>query len=465
MANDIDQMAELHALLDPLMDSGVLSREECDELCERLNEFLNAVRAPHIPNGESYWQHFQGLFDFKQHPQGKTPMNAANLCPEPKGLLELANLLRLLYNRNVAQQTRMGEGERAQQIRAARSGLARALGLPPPAPNRTDLAIVRNASEGNNAISCGYRHWSTAERENVVLWKENHPTNLDTWQLRATWRRPANDPLFDIRVVDFDSTMSDDIILERFLQRIDSRTRFVSFSETANSTGFRIPEFVIRRIWNHVQNLNNCHVHIDGTMAWGARAIDLLNLGCHSFTSSAHKWFLGPKETGILYMHPDKVGNFTPSIFAYDYAINLRQWNNLPNDALRFELLGQRDDVNIITLAWTQMMWDALEGRNPYQRVSDLAQHLKTELRRHDWDLITPVDQNRSLGVVRVIAEPDDQDMSLYEWMYDVKNIAGSGGKTPDNKETFRLCPHIYNTLEDVNNAINGMNEWSESGK
>src|SRR5207245_1829993 len=102
----------------------------------------------------------------------------------------------------------------------------------------------------------------------------------------------------------------------------------------------------------HVQNERlNCHVHIDGTMEWGARAVDLSRPRCHSFVSSAHKWFLGPKETGILYMSPDKVQNFAPSIFAYDYKIEIGNWADMPKSALRFELLGQRDDVNIITLA------------------------------------------------------------------------------------------------------------------
>ena len=51
---------------------------------------------------------------------------------------------------------------------------------------------------------------------------------------------------------------------------------------------------------------------------------------------------------------------------------------------------------------------------------------------------------------------------SLYEWMYENKaiRIAGSGGGDTPKEETFRLCPHIYNTLADVDRAIEGMNRW-----
>jgi selenocysteine lyase/cysteine desulfurase len=457
MGNDLDNMPQVHALLDPLRDGYVLSAEQCDELCQKVDAFLIAVWGKDLC-GEDYWQHFQGLFDFKQPGiTGVTPMNAANLCPEPRALLEVANFLRLEYNKNVAQQTRMARGARVRQLEAARSALANALSL----RNEGDLAIIRNASEGNNAISCGYRGWcrttNPAEREDVVLWAENHPTNLEAWRLRAGWE--LNVPLFEIKVVEFASTLSDDLIAKAFIEKIGPRTRFVSFSETANSTGFRMPEAVIKKIWDHVQKEEgrNCHVHIDGTMAWGARPINLSNFGCHSFVSSAHKWFLGPKETGILYMSPDKVRNFAPSIFAYDYKIEIGKWHDLPKNALRFELLGQRDDVNIITLAFTQMMWNvlALANRNPYQRVSHLAQYLKELLEKHSWTLITPTDPDRSWGVVRVEALQGSRAESLYHWLYDKRRIAGSG-----DSKTFRLCPHIYNTLADIQSAVDGMNEW-----
>jgi hypothetical protein len=139
------------------------------------------------------------------------------------------------------------------------------------------------------------------------------------------------------------------------------------------------------------------------------------------------------------------------------FGILIGEWTAMPQNALRFELLGQRDDVNIITLAWTQMMWNVLARRSPYQRVSDLAQYLKAKLAepRDRWPLITPKGPERSWGVVRVSAPQGTRTKSLYDWLYENKRIAGSG-----NKETFRLCPHIYNTLEDVNRAVDGMNAW-----
>ena len=44
------------------------------------------------------------------------------------------------------------------------------------------------------------------------------------------------------------------------------------------------------------------YCHVDGAQSWGALVVDLHEIGCDSFAASAHKWFMGPKEVGILYV-------------------------------------------------------------------------------------------------------------------------------------------------------------------
>ncbi|MGJ5241621.1 aminotransferase class V-fold PLP-dependent enzyme, partial [Bradyrhizobium oligotrophicum] len=319
---------------------------------------------------------------------------------------------------------------------------------------------LRNASEANNAVNCGYRGWRAGQpAENVVLWTENHPTNLAAWELR---RRGAP---FEIRMVNFQYGESDDQIADAFIRNIDVNTRFVSYSAISNGKGFRIPDRVMKRIWDHAAGFDHCHVHVDGTMVWGARPVNLEHEPlCHSFVSSCHKWFLGPKETGILYMHPSKVQNFTPSIFAYDYKIEIPE--QLPNTALRFELLGQRDDVNIITLALTQIVWRELAlgvgSYNPYQRVQELGNYLVDKLTgrqppERPWELLTPASPDRRWGIVRVSA-PRGSKPPLEQWLFDNKIVGGGGAG-----DEFRLCPHIYNTRADIDRVVGEMDAWRNS--
>lgn len=414
---------------------------------------------------EKDWEDLQKHWGFASASPRITPMNAANLCPRPTALVQAINSMRLDYNLNVAQQKRTRDGRRVKELDLARRFVALGVGLP---QDSEDLVIVRNASEGNNLINRGFMNWSKDGRDNVVVWTQNHPTNLEAWKMRAEWNRarPSDQRrLFEIRPVtpDFNKEgVTDDDIADAFIEKIDDRTRFVTFSETSNGNGQRIPDKAIERIWNRVTSRHpNCHVHIDGTMTWGARRVNLGTPHCHSFVSSSHKWFVGPKETGMLYMSEDKVKNFMPSIFAYDYKIEYpNPWTTMPDTALRFQLLGQRDDVNIIALIYSQIFWLLLHRWKPYERVAHLAAELKKAVQKDGWTLISPENPDHSSGVVWIEA-PEKRLPTLYEYLYDNPRFrvgAGGGG------DKLRLCPHIYNTESDIRQVVRVMNHWRAGG-
>ncbi|MBC3918828.1 aminotransferase class V-fold PLP-dependent enzyme [Undibacterium sp. CY18W] len=470
-----DCQLQLQSSLEPLLEAGFISHDCYAKVYAELDQFYALLRAEDTDSDE-YWTIFQRQFDFINAGPGtvKVPMNAANLCPEPRPLLIAANTLRFEFNRNVAQQTRMRGGPRAQQFDQAREALAVSLGI----KNSKDLAIVRNASEANNAINGGYRKWSKpgadGTRDNIVLWDQNHPTNLAAWQLRGgkIVKEPTHDSgegghIFDIHLVRLPEKIRPEQVAEYFITHINEHTRFVSFSETSNGNGMRIPEMAIQSIWKHVKEnaaLHNCHIHIDGTMAFGARQLDFSQPFCHSFVSSCHKWFLGPKETGILYVDPAKAKNFEPNIFAYDYKIDILNWNNLPQTAERFELLGQRDDVNIITLSLTELMWKNIGYPRAYARVKELAGVLMTELKKNNWTVTTPDDPAMSLGVVWVDVKQGSQIKKLSDELYDKGIAASFDPKTNRQSEKkVRLCPHIYNTMADIRTAVNIMTRWRDS--
>lgn len=462
------------SLLQGYVEADLIAEDHRLAILAKIMPLLNLIRSPTI-QGEMFWELFQRHFGFYSAIPKIVPMNAANLCPEPDALINISNLLRTIYNRNVAQQVRTGGGERVRQIENVRERLANAFNL----RDSKDLALIRNSSEGNNAINCGYHGWTRtndlSRLDTVIVWDENHPTNLEAWRLRRDAHRgvrynddePRPGDPFRLIVVALDRDDSADTIAQKFIAHINEQTRFVAFSETSNGNGMRIPNEAISKIWNYVESgrFPHCHIHIDGTMSWGTRRVNLGNAQCHSFVSSAHKWFLGPKETAVLYIDKRKAKNFLPSIFAYDYKITIGPWDKMPDNALRFEMLGQRDDVNLITLDTTQLVWDALAQRAPYERVVHLAERLKNALKHHNWRLRTPEESWKSGGIVRIEApkKEDQRSPSLYDWMYDAARthrFGGSGGSESPELQTFRLCPHIYNTEADIDNAVASMNAW-----
>ena len=59
----------------------------------------------------------------------------------------------------------------------ARSAVATLLGA-----QADHLALVRNTSEANNIVNAGL---DLGPGDEVVLWDQNHPTNLVAWKVRA----------------------------------------------------------------------------------------------------------------------------------------------------------------------------------------------------------------------------------------------------------------------------------------
>ena len=45
-----------------------------------------------------------------------------------------------------------------------------------------------------------------------------------------------------------------------------------------------------------------CIAVVDGAQAVGGIGVDVKSLGCHVYATSGHKWLLGPKGTGLLYL-------------------------------------------------------------------------------------------------------------------------------------------------------------------
>ncbi|NET60434.1 MAG: aminotransferase class V-fold PLP-dependent enzyme [Symploca sp. SIO2E6] len=450
-------------LFEQFKDAGVISKDVCNNLCDKIGGLLQQIE----PRTVEDWSTIRDKWDFAHVPEAERviPMNAANLCPAPTEVVEAINTFRTEYNQNVSQQERTGAG--ALAIQEARHAIAEELGLAAPVdveapiPDVVDLAIVRNASEANNALNAGYSQWNPDGQDNIVIWDQNHPTNYNAWWLRGGRTASEGGGLFEIRVVTLPTEPSSEDIEEAFANEMNDRTKFLTFTETSNVSGIRIPRSVISNLFNTAIGYG-CHLHVDGAQTWGAQQVNLSSeagaadtfLKCHSFSASSHKWFCGPKETGILYMQASKVVNFNPSIFAYDYKITIPEWDDLPASARRFELLGQRDDVNIVAMLIEQDFFTGIGQDVIEARIRELATRLKQKLNNYDWDLTTPIDNNLSHGVV-ISKVPDKPGQpSLYDYLYDEHRIAtsSSGG--------IRICPHIYNLEEDIDNLVSAMNQW-----
>jgi len=103
---------------------------------------------------------------------------------------------------------------------------------------------------------------------------------------------------------------------------IRERTRVISLSHVFSSTGLRMP---VAEIASLARSRGMLCV-VDGAQAVGAIRVNVRELGCHAYATSGHKWLLGPKGTGLLYIAKDARPAIRP--MAYEDGYNTYRSSN-----------------------------------------------------------------------------------------------------------------------------------------
>jgi isopenicillin-N epimerase len=371
--------------------------------------------------GELFWTQVRQQFVF---PEEIVPMNAANLCPSFKSVAEQVSALTADIDRDCSFNNRAKFSPMREQ---ARERIARQLNV-----STDEIALVRNTSEANNTIISGL---DLKAGDEVVIWQENHPTNHVAWQVRAARQG------YSVQIVETPAMLrSPQDLIDAFLEKITDRTRVLALTHVSNVSGIRLPlaELVAAA---HARGI---YVHVDGAQTWGAMSLDLNALAVDSFTASAHKWYMGPKEVGLLFVKADNIDRIWPLTVASGWGggVQTRQ-----TGARKFESLGQRDDAALAALGLTASIHDAIGPERIERRIIELSQRLKQGVADADLSLVTPLSEELSFGVC-IIAAPDERAGTMADQLYNDFGIAGAatGG--------LRLCPGIYNTPEHIDRAI-----------
>jgi selenocysteine lyase/cysteine desulfurase len=97
-------------------------------------------------------------------------------------------------------------------------------------------------------------------------------------------------------------------ILERFAAAIRNETRVISVSHVNFATGLRMP---VREIVA-LAKAKNILTIVDGAQAVGNIVVDVKSIGCDAYAAPGHKWLLGPKGTGFLYINKDAATKIQP---------------------------------------------------------------------------------------------------------------------------------------------------------
>ena len=391
-----------------------------------------ATAAPPYPawpqqDDERFWAGIKAQFPLHE---ATIPLNAANLCPAPRVVLDTwVAAMRDIEGDPSFQNRAEYDGPGRESVRRA---VATDLGV-----TADEIALVRNTSEGNNIIAGGL---PLGPGDEVVVFNQNHPTANVAWDVRA--RRFG----FTVRKVAVpEAPASAAEVVELSHAAFTPRTRAIAFSDVSNLTGIRMPTAELCRLARE----HGAHAHVDGAQTWGALAVDLRAMGCDSYAASAHKWLCGPIEAGVLYVRSERVAAIWPGGVGSG-------WGNAADTtavgARKFETLGQRNDATITALGAALEYRRRLGPARIEARVLALAAALRDELLALPGaQPVTPQGPGLSAGVL-VVRFANVDYRRLYDQLYTRHGVSGapqSGG--------LRLCPHIYTTRADLQRTVQSL--------
>src|SRR5262245_29983515 len=376
---------------------------------------------------EPFWRLVKEQFTIRP---GIILLNAANLCPSPHMVRDRVFRLTEDLDGDVSFQNR---AKFNGLLEDSRRKLAAFMGA-----SEDEIAIVRNTSEANNFVVNGL---GLKAGDEVALFDQNHPTNNVAWDVRAA--RIG----FTVKRVAVPQTPNEvEEILKAFREAITAKTRVLSFTDVSNTTGVRMPSRELCRMARE----RGIHAHVDGAQTFGALPLNLREMGCDSYSASAHKWFMGPKEAGALFIRQERIAEIWPTVVGVG-------WGNKVEPAARgarkFETLGQRDDSAVSAMGTTVEFHNLIGRERTEARIRELAAALKEGAGKIPGArLRTSTKPELSAGVC-VISFDGIDNQKIYEALYSKHGVAGAatGG--------VRLCPHIYNTLEEIDRTVSALRQ------
>jgi isopenicillin-N epimerase len=249
--------------------------------------------------------------------------------------------------------------EESPRLRELRDALAAFLHC-----KRDELALVRNATEGNNVVCNGL---DLKPDDEVLLTDQEHPGGRCCWEQKAA---RYGVKLNFVKLPRPPASVEE--VVEGFRKALTPRTRVMAFSHITTVTGVVLPAKELCQLARKHGVLS----HIDGAHAIGQIPLDLHDLGCDSYASSPHKWLMAPKGTGTLFVRESLADRLWVNIAT-------AEWRNRALKAYRFSNFGTSNLSVMVGLKAALDFHQALGPKRVYARIHELARRVRDRIKEY----------------------------------------------------------------------------------
>ncbi|MEZ4896028.1 MAG: aminotransferase class V-fold PLP-dependent enzyme [Saprospiraceae bacterium] len=355
-------------------------------------------------------------------PANRLYLNTGSLGPSPLVVMDAVHAAMRELEMNPAAENWGPLGQRMEAVREIIAGYIHA--------EQEDILLTRNTTEGLSLVA---QSIVLEPGDEILTTDQEHGgalTGLEyTTQNQGAHIRKMSLPL---------PTTGTDQILEVIRANLSDKTKMLLLSHVNTITGLVMPFAEVAKITRP----RGIILVADGAQAPGQIPVDVSSLAVDAYATSGHKWLLGPKETGFLYVHPDLRPGirsaFTQSGFAGYSASS-----------------GTRNVATIIGLGAAIQWHQEIGIERIRQRCLDIRNYCRESLQTLPGiEVISPEDESLSCGIVSYTlrdAKNNEVAQKLKDQDIIIKVLPGINGN--------RISCHLFVSKEDVDRFTEALSQ------
>ncbi len=377
-----------------------------------------------------FWRKIRGEFLIGP---GLAFMNNGTLGPTPKPVFY--TLVDAYYRIACDPSATDQHSARADEIRAKAAAF---VGADP-----DEIALTRNTTEGMSFIANGL---DLKAGDEVLLTFHEHPGGLQPWKLKA--RRVG----IEVKELPFPIplTRASDVV-ETFARAITPRTRVISVSHCTYPTGTFMPVKALCGL----AHARGVLVAVDGAHPLGMMRLDLHDLGCDFYATSPHKWLDAPDGTGLLYIKREVQDRLWPTVATTG-------WDDEQGGAKRFDRLSQRGWPLVLAVGAAMDFQNAIGRDRIEARARALTAQLRARLRELPGVRIHTSEVPELCCGLTGFAFGTYKNKDVVTTLRQRHNIVVRS--TEFDLNTVRVSTHYYNTEDEVDRLIEGLEDILKRG-
>ena len=256
------------------------------------------------------------------------------------------------------------------------------------------------------------------------------------------WMRIASSTECEVRL---SKEKNNFINTQSIIDLIDKNTSVVCISHVEYSNG----QVFDLDLLSNAAKKHNALLIIDATQSAGAIPIDVKKTPIDAIVCGAYKWLCGPFGAAFMYVTPELSNKLEPGLVGFRSHKNMWELDasrvDYPNSAEKFEFSTMAFGCALGLAKSIHYLADiGVEDIFKYNRA--LADTLVDNLRSKSAVITSPDNKGRSSIVTAYFKKKDSN--KIVEQLKKRKVYVSKRG------ESIRFSPHLYNTIGDIENAI-----------